>query len=88
MKIAAVVIGLFVVGLSYLSYRGWVEVKWMEYENATKTTLSNVAGQVGHVLNNTASQFATHSTRPTSGSRLRIHTRIYAWIKERVITIE
>jgi uncharacterized membrane protein (Fun14 family) len=62
MKIAAVVIGLFVVGLSYLSYRGWIDVRWMEIENATKTTLTNVAGQVGHVLNNTASQFAAHST--------------------------
>jgi uncharacterized membrane protein (Fun14 family) len=62
MKIAAIVIGLFIVGLSYLSYRGWINVKWMEIENATKTTLTNVAGQVGHVLNNTASQFAAHST--------------------------
>jgi uncharacterized membrane protein (Fun14 family) len=62
MKIAAIVIGLFIVGLSYLSYRGWIDVKWMEMENATKTTLTNVAGQVGHVLNNTASQFAAHST--------------------------
>ncbi|NAL78533.1 FUN14 domain-containing protein [Nitrososphaera sp. AFS] len=61
MKIAAVVIGLFVVGLSYLSYKGWIDVKWIELENATKTTLTNVAGQVGHALNNTASQFAAHS---------------------------
>jgi uncharacterized membrane protein (Fun14 family) len=57
-----IVIGLFVVGLSYLSYRGWIDVKWMEMENATKATLKTVAGQVGHALNNTASQFATHST--------------------------
>ncbi len=62
MKIAAVVIGLFVVGLSYLSYKGWIDVKWMEMENATKTTLTNVAGQVVHALNKTASQFAAHST--------------------------
>jgi uncharacterized membrane protein (Fun14 family) len=62
MKIAAIVIGLFVVDLSYLSYRGWVDVKWMEMENVTKMTLTNVAGQVGHALNNTASQFAAHST--------------------------
>ena len=27
MKIATVVIGLFVAGLAYLSYRGWVDVK-------------------------------------------------------------
>jgi uncharacterized membrane protein (Fun14 family) len=57
MKIAAVGIGLFVVGLSYLSYSWWIEM-----ENATKTTLTNVAGQIRHVLNNTASQFALHST--------------------------
>jgi uncharacterized membrane protein (Fun14 family) len=62
MKIAAIVIGLFVVGLSYLSYKGWVDVKWMEVENATKTTLTNVAGQTVHALNNTASQFAAHSS--------------------------
>ncbi len=31
-------------------------------ENATKTTLTNVAGHLGHALNNTASQFAAHST--------------------------
>ena len=62
MKIAAIVIGLFVVGLSYLSYKGWINVKWMEMENATKITLTNVAGQAVHALNNTASQFAAHST--------------------------
>jgi uncharacterized membrane protein (Fun14 family) len=62
MKIAAVVIGLFVVGLSYLSYRGWIDVKWIEMENTAKNTLTNVAGQVGHALNNTASQFAAHSS--------------------------
>ena len=62
MKIAAVVIGLFVVGLSYLSYKGWIDVKWTEMENATRSTLTNVAGQAVHALNNAASQFAAHST--------------------------
>jgi uncharacterized membrane protein (Fun14 family) len=32
MKIAAVVIGLFVAALVYLSYRGWVDVKWAAME--------------------------------------------------------
>jgi uncharacterized membrane protein (Fun14 family) len=40
MKIAAVVIGLFVVGLSYLSYKGWIDVKWIEMENAANGTLT------------------------------------------------
>ena len=68
MKIAAVVVGLFVVGLSYLSYRGWIDVKWIEMENATKSMLANVSGQVGHTLNNTTTQFAAHSTTVEAAS--------------------
>ena len=68
MKIAAVVVGLFVAGLAYISYKGWIDIKWMEMENATRNTLTNVVGQAVYVLNNTASQFATHfSTIPASG---------------------
>ena len=63
MKIAAVVVGLFVPGLAYLSYKGWIDVKWLEIENATMTTMSTVEGQIReHKLNDTASQFATHSS--------------------------
>jgi uncharacterized membrane protein (Fun14 family) len=40
MKIVTVVVGLFVAGIAYLSYRGWIDVKWMEIENATRTTLN------------------------------------------------
>lgn len=32
--------GLFVVGLSYLSYKVWIVVKWIEMENATETALT------------------------------------------------
>ncbi len=31
-------------------------------ESATRSTLTNIAGQVAHALNNTASQFAAHSS--------------------------
>jgi uncharacterized membrane protein (Fun14 family) len=34
-KIAAVVIGLFVAALAYLSYKGLIDVKWIAMENAT-----------------------------------------------------
>jgi len=69
MNIVAVVVGLFVAGLAYLSYKGWMDVRWLEMENATMTTLSSVEGQAVHALNNTASHFATHSsTVATSGS--------------------
>jgi len=67
-KIAAAVIGLFVAALAYLSYKGLTDVKWVAMENATRSALTNVSGQVVHALNNTATQFAAHpSAVATSG---------------------
>jgi len=60
MKIVEVVIGLFVAGHAYLSYRGWVDVKWVAIENASRSTLTNASEQVVNVLNNTATQFTSH----------------------------
>lgn len=48
----------------------------MEMEDTTKTTLTNVAGQPAHALNNTASQFAERSTTIES-SGLPIAVRKY-----------
>jgi uncharacterized membrane protein (Fun14 family) len=68
MKIAAVVIGLFVAALAYLSYRGWVDVKWIAMEDASRSTLTSASEQVVDALNNTATQFALHrSTVAASG---------------------
>ena len=67
MKIAAVIVGLFVTGLAYLSYRGWIDVRWTEMEVATRSTFANVTAQAIHTLNDTASHFATHSTGSASG---------------------
>ena len=63
MKIAAVVVGLFVAALAYLAYKGLIDVKWVAMENSTRSALSNASGQVVHALNNTVTQFAA----PTSG---------------------
>ena len=57
MKIAAVVIGLFVAALVCLSYRGWIDVKWAAIEDASRSTLTNASEQVVNALNNTATQF-------------------------------
>jgi uncharacterized membrane protein (Fun14 family) len=68
MKIAAVVIGLFVAAIAYLSYKGLIDVKWVAMENITRSALTNASGQVVHALNNTATQFAAHtSSASTSG---------------------
>jgi uncharacterized membrane protein (Fun14 family) len=60
MKIAAIVLGLFVAGLAYLSYKGLIDVKWVTLENVTRRAFTNASGQVVHALNNTATQFAAH----------------------------
>ena len=61
MKIAAVVIGLFVAALAFLSYKGLMDVKWVAMENATRSALTNASEQVVHALNNTATQFGSKS---------------------------
>ena len=71
MKLAAIVIGLFVAGLAYLSYREWVDVKWAAMEDASRGTLTNASEQVVHALNNTATQFASHPSA-VAASRLPV----------------
>jgi uncharacterized membrane protein (Fun14 family) len=55
-------VAFFVASLAYLSYKGWIDVKWVEMENTTRATLTNIVEQAVHALNNTASQFAAHSS--------------------------
>jgi uncharacterized membrane protein (Fun14 family) len=66
MKIAAVVVGLFVAALAYLSYKGLIDVKWVALEDITRSALTNTTGQVVHALNNTATQFAAHPSAVTA----------------------
>ena len=41
MKIAAVVVGLFVAALAYLSYKGRVNLKWITIETQTDAITQN-----------------------------------------------
>lgn len=66
LKIAAVVVGLFIAGLAYLSYKGWIEVKWVGMENAARNTMINASEQIVNALNNTATQFASHPSTLTA----------------------
>jgi uncharacterized membrane protein (Fun14 family) len=61
-KIAAVIIGVFVLGLAYLSYKGWVNVQWPVVENQTQQMVYNASAQVLHMINDTASKFASATT--------------------------
>lgn len=44
-KLAAIIVGLFIVALAYLSYKGWLDVKWIPIENAAKSTLTEITNQ-------------------------------------------
>jgi hypothetical protein len=49
-----------VAAIAYLSYRGWVDVKWVAMEDASRNTVTNASDQVVNALNDTATQFASH----------------------------
>jgi uncharacterized membrane protein (Fun14 family) len=58
-KIAAIIIGAFILGLAYLSYKGWINVQWQIVEDQTKQMAYNASAQVLHMINDTATKFAT-----------------------------
>ena len=45
-KIAAIIIGVFILGLAYLSYKGWISVQWQIVEDQTKQMAYNASAQV------------------------------------------
>jgi uncharacterized membrane protein (Fun14 family) len=59
-KIAAIIIGLFILGLAYLSYRGWIDVHWRTVEEQTQSAMYNASHTATQMLNDTASKYATH----------------------------
>lgn len=63
LKIAAFIIGAFVLVLAYLSYRGWISTNWTVIENQTKEMASNMTQQAANIVNQAAAQF--HQTQMT-----------------------
>ena len=60
LKIAAVIIGAFVLGLAYLSYKGWVAVNWPIVARQTRSAAYNATGAVLHQIDTTAIQYSQH----------------------------
>jgi len=59
-KFAAIIDGLFVLGLAFLSYRGWITANWNTIQDQTQSFAYNTSAQVLHNVNDTASKFAAH----------------------------
>jgi uncharacterized membrane protein (Fun14 family) len=64
-KIIAVIIGLFVFGIMWLSYSGIARIDWQKAEHVARNTAFNASQQVIHVVNSTAQQYA-HSSSDTT----------------------
>jgi uncharacterized membrane protein (Fun14 family) len=60
MKLAAIVVGLFVMGLAYLSYKGWINVNWPIVQNQTLSGIHNATQQAATYVQSAANQMATH----------------------------
>lgn len=59
-KISAVIIGAFILGLAFLSYKGWITANWPAIQSQTQSFAYNASAQVMNMINNTASKFAAH----------------------------
>jgi uncharacterized membrane protein (Fun14 family) len=58
LKIGAIIVGLFLLGLGYLSYQGWINVNWASTENGTRQALVSIVNQTALVVKHMSAQFA------------------------------
>jgi uncharacterized membrane protein (Fun14 family) len=56
-KIAAIIIGVFILGLAFLSYKGWITANWPVMQDQAQRFAYNASAQVLHMINDTASKF-------------------------------
>lgn len=64
-KFAAIIVGLFVLGLAFLSYKGLLTANWDKIEQQTQSFTYNATQQMIDVVNNTASKFSHSSVTGT-----------------------
>jgi uncharacterized membrane protein (Fun14 family) len=51
-KIAAVIVGLFIAALAYLEYQRIIDVNWAKIQTASEIVLTWVANAIVHISNN------------------------------------
>jgi uncharacterized membrane protein (Fun14 family) len=52
MKIAAVIVGLFIAALAYLQYQGIIHVDWVIVQSVSQSSITWVADSLTHISNN------------------------------------
>jgi len=66
--IALVVLGLFALALMFLSYKGWIDVKWAIVSHQVQTGLYNASHLAMQAINDTATKMAAHPAVATVGA--------------------
>lgn len=59
-KIAALIIGAFILVIAFLSYKGYITTNWPVIQDQTQRFAYNASQQVLHIINDTASKFQTY----------------------------
>ena len=59
-KIAAIILGAFFLGLAYLSYKGWVHADWNVIQTQTYTGIMNVTQGAQQYIHSTMHQVSSH----------------------------
>ena len=75
-KIAAIIIGAFILGIAYLSYKGWILVQWQIVEDQTRQMAYNASAQVLHMINDTASKFASSMAHSSAAQAMPISASV------------
>jgi uncharacterized membrane protein (Fun14 family) len=59
MKVAAVIVGLFIAALGYLQYQGIIHVDWAKFQTVSQNGLTTMANTIMNISNNIGAGHAT-----------------------------
>jgi len=85
-KIALVILGAFVLAITYLSYKGIIQVDWDRAQHLTTSAAYNALEQVMTAINSTATIYASVSMA-TTGTAYHFWGWLYRWLSVGIKTL-
>jgi len=58
LKLAAIILGVFFLGLTYLAYRGWIHPDWHTIQSQTQSGILNATHMATQYIQSTAAQLS------------------------------
>lgn len=59
-KLAAIILGAFFLGLAFLSYKGWITANWPVIQNQTYSGMMNASQAAQQYISSTIQHVSTH----------------------------